>query len=196
MTRALALLLLAAASLTADDWPAAQRTEIFSENGERFVRIAPGESLGDVYGFTGAEKGRYARAEFFVRAEDRSFRLVAEVDLVHPVAPVDALLSNEGRLITFDNWHNAGFGKVVAIYASDGKLVKAYELEDLYGEEDLPRIARSVSSRWWRCKPFGWSDPDKQTRVYLHEALEGYFVFDLTDGSHSHEPGASPCRQE
>jgi hypothetical protein len=38
------------------------------------------------------------------------------VTLKNPVAPVDTLLSNAGYLVTFDNWHNAGYGQVVAIY--------------------------------------------------------------------------------
>ncbi len=191
----MAALCLWATAAPADSWPAPQRQEVFSEDGERFVRISPGESLGDTVGFAGAEKGRYARAELYVRSADRSFQLSAEFDLVNPMAPVDVLLSNEGRLITFDNWHNAGFGKVVAIYAPDGGLVKAYELEELYEDDELSEVMRSVSSRWWRCKPEGWSDPAQQTRVYVHEFRGGYWVFSLADGANSYQAGKSPREQ-
>ena len=195
MGKILAALAICAASLQADSWPAAQRTEIFSEDGKRFVRITPGESYGDTIGFAGAEKGKYAHAELFERAPDRSFRLAADFDLVNPVAPVDALLSNSGRLITFDNWHNAGYGKVVAIYSAEGELVKAYELEELYSAEALTDVQASVSSRWWRCKPQGWSDPTEQTLVYVHEQRGGYWVFSMSDGAKRYDAGESPCSE-
>lgn len=182
--------------LRADDWPGPKQTQVFSENGERFVRILPGESVGDTVGFAGGPKGRYALAELYQRQPDRSYTLVADIELVNPVAPVDALLSNTGALITFDNWHNAGYGKVVAIYAADGKRLAAKELEDLYSAESAEAAPTSVSSRWWRCRPFGWSDPAEQTKVYLHEFRGGYFVFDLTDGSHRYDPGSAPCEQQ
>ena len=179
--------------LPADDWPGPKREEVFSKNGLRFVRILPGESVGDTFGFAGANKGRYARAEFYVRQPDRSYKLTADVELLNPVAPVSSMLSDSGALITFDNWHNAGYGKVVVIYSLTGKPLAARELEDLYSDEKLSDLPMSSSSRWWRCRPMGWSDVDKQTKVYVHDRIGGYFVFDLTDGSHGYEPGSAPC---
>jgi hypothetical protein len=44
------------------------------------------------------------------------------------VLPLGALVADDGAFITFDNWHNVGFGKVVAIYASTGRLVRSWEL--------------------------------------------------------------------
>ncbi len=182
-----------AALLAADDWPGPKREEIFSKNGLRFVRILPGESLGDTFGFAGANKGRYARAEFYLRQPDRSYKLTVDVELLNPVGPVSSMLSDSGALITFDNWHNAGYGKVVVIYSLTGKLLAARELEDLYSDQRLADLPTSSSSRWWRCRPMGWSDVDKQTKVYMHDRIGGYFVFDLTDGSHRYEPRSAPC---
>jgi hypothetical protein len=70
--------------------------------------------------FAAAAKGAYANALFYERQADRSYRLAAEAALLNPVAPIDLLLGNSGYLIAFDNWHNMGYGKAVAIYGPDG----------------------------------------------------------------------------
>jgi len=191
----LCCLAFSAALLRADDWPGPIQTQVFSQDGGRFVRILPGDSISDTVGFAGAAKGSYARAELYRRQPDRSYTLVADIELVNPVAPVEALLSNTGVLITFDNWHNAGYGKVVAIYSAQGKRLAAKELKDLYSAESIEAVPSSVSSRWWRCRPLGWSDPAKQTKVFVHEFRGGYFVFDLTDGSHRYDAGSAPCEE-
>ena len=125
-------LALGATAVFADDWPGPRTVSVFSEDGGRFVRLVPGTSVGETVGFAGAPNGGPARGEFDVRQRDRSYRLVADVALANPVAPVEALVSNTGHLITFDNWHNAGYGAVVAIYDPSGRLVRAWWLEDLY----------------------------------------------------------------
>jgi hypothetical protein len=122
--------------------------------------------------------------------------LVADVALQNPVAPVDVLLSSRGYLLTFDNWHNVGYGKVVAIYRPTGELVRSYELEALYLAKQLETIPTSVSSRWWRCRPFGFVDPGEQTKVYVFEHFGGTFTFDLSTGTHEYQPGRSMCQRQ
>ena len=190
------MLALLPCSVVADEWPAAQVQHVFSKSGLHFVRIVPGEGYGDTVGFKGSKTGAYARGEFYERQPDRSYRLIADVALQNPVAPVESLLSNRGYLLTFDNWHNAGYGKVVAIYRSNGELVCAYELEALYPAKQLEAISTSVSSRWWRCRPFGFVDPDEPTKVYVFEHFCGTFVFDLSTGTHEYQPGRSMCQRQ
>jgi hypothetical protein len=190
---ALTLATLAASPAAGDDWPAARAVSAFSEDGGRFVRVVPGSSIGDSVGFSGAPKGAPARGEFYARRRDRSYRLVADVALANPVAPVSVLVSNTGHVITFDNWHNAGYGAVVAIYEPSGRLVKSWRLEDLYDASRLPAIPRSVSSRWWRCAPSGFVDPPTQRQVYVSERLGGTFVFTLASGAVSYTPGRAAC---
>ena len=179
----------------ADDWPGAKVQHVFSGNGLHFVRIVPGEGYGDTVGFKGSKTGAYARGEFYEKQPDRSYKLTADVVLQNPVAPVDVLLSNSGYLLTFDNWHNAGYGKVVAIYKPHGELVRAYELEALYTSKQIEVIRTSVSSRWWRCRPFGFVDPGEQTKVYVFEHFGGTFVFDLPTGKQEYHPGQASCQQ-
>jgi hypothetical protein len=192
---AITLALLAASPAVGDDWPAARAVSVFSEDGRRFVRVAPGSSLGDSVGFAGAPKGAPARGEFYARRQDRSYRLVADVALANPVAPVAVLVSNTGHVITLDNWHNAGYGTVVAIYEPSGRLVKSWRLEDLYDASRLPAIPQSVSSRWWRCAASGFVDPPTQRQVYVAERLGGTFVFTLASGTVGYTPGRAACTE-
>ena len=68
----------------ADSWPAPQTKEVFSDSREYFVRVTPGESLGETFGFAGAKKGKYATAEIYRRDQDRSYTLAAEAVLLNP----------------------------------------------------------------------------------------------------------------
>ena len=117
------VLLLSALPLAwADSWPGPRVVNVFSGNGQYFVRILPGKSVGDTFGFADAAKGPYARAEFYARQPDRSYQLAADVSLKNPVAPIDVIVSNQ-VICAFDNWHNLGYGKVVAIYDRKGMNV-------------------------------------------------------------------------
>ena len=107
----------------ADSWPGATVKAVVSENGQTVVRVIPGASIGDTYGFSGAPKGKFATAQWF-RFRDNRYELYQTVQLVNPVAPIHVAVANDGTVITLDNWHNVGFGDVVVIYAPDGKLRK------------------------------------------------------------------------
>ena len=192
----IALLAISPCLVVADEWPAAKMQHLFSGNGLRFVRIVPGKGYGNTVGFKGSKTGAFARGEFYAKQPDRSYKLIADVALQNPVTPVDILLSNHGYLLTFDNWHNAGYGKVAAIYRPNGELVRTYEFEALYPVKQLEAIPTSVSSRWWRCRPVGFVDPGEQTKVYVFEHFGGTFSFDLSTGTHEYQPGRSMCQRQ
>lgn len=146
----LVIVLVAASAVRGDSWPAAQVREVFSQSREWFVRVTPGTSLGDTVGFKSAAKGRYASAEFYRRGEDRSYRLTREATLHNPIAPVDFLVTDRGYLVTIDNWHNAGFGTVLAAYSPEGTVVFSSRLQDLFSPDEIERFRHSISSIWWR----------------------------------------------
>jgi len=189
------MLFLAAAPALADDWAGAQVREVFSQSREYFVRVVPGESLGDTVGFAGAKKGRYARAEFYRRAADRSYRLAAETALLNPVAPVDFFVADDGRLATLDNWHNLGYGKVLTVYDAAGRLVRAYDLRELFAETEVAAFQRSVSSIHWRKGP-AYVQPDQKTLlVTVKEGAD--LVVTLESGAYRYcetRKGAYRCR--
>lgn len=147
--------------LLADDWPGAQVREVFSQNRQYFVRIKPGESWGETWGFAGAKIGKHAEAAFFHEQADKGYRLERTIELLNPVAPVD-FVSNGGDLVTLDNWHNRGFGAVLVLYHADGKLVKAYKLVDLFPKAELDLFPQSVSSIMWHAGPM-YIDEDQET---------------------------------
>ena len=182
--------LLSSSRAWGDSWAGPQPFQVFSESAKYFVRVIPGESIGDTVGFGGARKGKFATALYYVLQADRSYKLLHEIRLQNPVAPVDLLVSDGGHFIAFDNWHNLGFGSVVTIYAATGKLVRSYELDQLYSAALLQRIPRSVSSRHWRCHPIHFIEPKEQKSVYVPEVLGGYFVFTLATGETAYATGA------
>jgi len=146
----LALTLTALPVAHADDWPAPVIREVFSPSRAYFVRVVPGKSFGDTFGFSGAAKGPYATAEFYRLQKDRSYRLAATAPLLNPVAPLDFFVTDTGYLITLDNWHNTGYGKVVAFYTPQGKAIRAYELSDLFTKDEIDGFGHSESSIQWR----------------------------------------------
>lgn len=161
VTLALMLLLMLSAA-RADDWPAPVVREVFSTSRDHFVRVTPGTSVGDLRGFAGANKGPYAVAEFFRRDSDGGYRPTARTTLLNPVAPVEFMVANDGRLVTLDNWHNKGYGTAVAIYGADGKVVKAYTLADIFSAEEIEAFPHSVSSIHWHDGP-AYINKDEKT---------------------------------
>lgn len=147
---ALCVLLAAPAAAAADSWPAPQVREVFSPSRGWFVRVVPGQSVGDTVGFAGSPKGAYATAELYRRADDRSYRLEREFTLANPVAPVLVFVTNGGYLVTLDNWHNVGYGAIVVSYDADGRRRATYELKDLFRVSEIEAFTRSTSSIWWR----------------------------------------------
>ena len=167
-------------AVRADDLGRTANEGVFSASREYFVRVIPGESLGDTFGFVREKKGKYATAEFYRRHQDRSYRLVAEAILPNPVAPVEFFVSNDGRLATIDNWHNVGYGKVVSIFDSRGKVVQFYELNDLFQDEEIKAFGRSVSSIHWRNGPAYITQDQKTLLITVKSG--GDFLFGLETG--------------
>lgn len=145
-----ALIVLNPAPAFPDDWPGPIELEFFSPTRNLKVRITPGKSYGDQIGFAGAQKGLYATAELYRKSGADAYTSIRTFTLLNPVAPVDVFLTDAGNVITFDNWHNMGYGKVVALYRLDGSVVRAYALQDLFSANDIQRFLRSISSVWWR----------------------------------------------
>lgn len=161
ITLAVALTLVAASPAAADSWsPATRETYLSSDNATR-VTVVPRELSDNLTYFSdkvdGKEPaGQDARGQprataFLERREGNIWKKIWEVPLVNDVAPVRALVANNGRyVVTFDNWHSVGFGNnVVVIYRADGSLVRAIALSEIVPEDYIRALPRSVSSIWW-----------------------------------------------
>ena len=174
-------------AVSADEWPSPRVREEFSESRSYFVRVTPGNNWGDTVGFKRAATGAAARAQFFRREADMSYRPLKEIELVNPVAPVEFFVSNDGYLATLDNWHNRGYGKVVAFYSPDGDHIKDYDLKDLFSEDEIRRFDRSVSSIAWHERA-GYVRTDQKTlNVDIQPLGKGSgFIFEMRTGNYQY----------
>ncbi len=194
-----ALLMLTMAGVVAswaDQWPAPQTREVWSQSRDYFVRVIPGTSIGEAVGFRGAPTGPHATAELYRRASDRSYRLVRTVGLVNPVAPIDLFLTDRGYLVTLDNWHNMGHGKIVVFYSPDGQLVRGHALVDLFSAAEIDRFPHSVSSIWWR-KPSAYVRSDQQSLYVSVDDGGRELIFETETGAYQfceRRDGAHRCR--
>lgn len=179
----------------ADQWLQPTESGFISADGRIAVRLTPGTSWGEVWGFAGAPLGEHARAQFFrLAGDERAYSLYQELELLNPIAPVFAAVSNEGALITLDNWHNMGFGPILVIYSPAGAIVRSYTLEDLYGPEQIDKFVASVSSRWWRCD----EDPQLDSRgsnLIIVDQLANRLEVDLTTGGVTFSRSETGCAE-
>lgn len=82
------------------------------------------------------------------------WQTVWKMPLVNDVSPVEAVVSNDGMTVTFDNWHSVGWGDdVVVIYATDGTHVRKLGLSEFLPKHYINAVPRSVSSIHWRGDP-------------------------------------------
>ena len=164
----------------ADEWPVARAQHVFSPNSQHFVRIVPGSGDRPV----DASPRIAARGEFYARQPDRSYRLVADVALQNPAFPVYAIVTDDGFLVTFDDWFGMGVRNVMVFYRPTGALIRALSLEDLYAPEARATIPRSTSSLHWRCAvyytPPQGANGDSLT-VWDHDG--GVFTVDVKAGT-------------
>jgi hypothetical protein len=154
---ALAALSMAA---SADSWMPPTPKTYTSPDGNTRVEITPRGIEGPLAYFEDkvAEKdhaGQAAGAPTTASAEVQHregtvWRPVRSFALVNDVSPVSALVSNDGRLVTFDNWHSMGLGPdVVVIYDAQGKRIRSLSLEEILPKQWVRHLPRSVSSLWW-----------------------------------------------
>lgn len=182
----------------ADQWPAPRVQEVFSESREWFVRVVPGSSLGETVGFAGSARGPRARSQSYRRQADRSYRLIVECELANPVAPAQFLVTDHGFLVALDNWHNLGFGTVLASYGPRCERTAALELAELFSREEIDAMDHSVSSIQWR-KPASYVRADQRSvQLTLDERGTG-IVFEPESGIWqlcAWRPDGFRCRSE
>lgn len=158
---AAALLIAFGIDALADSWAPPKKERYCSANGHHCVDVEPKPIESSLRYFedhvagkdnpgAGPDKPRTATATVFIR-DGEEYKRLRSFPLLNEVAPVRALVSSDGRyLVTFDNWHRAGWGDdVVVIYRSDGSLVKKYSLVELLSKKRVEKLPRTVSSLWW-----------------------------------------------
>lgn len=174
----------------ADSWLPPSITAHASPTGLWVVRVTPGSDKGTVFGFGGDPRGPAAKAVLHRLRADGNYTRHKEFQLLNPVAPVFAAITDSGELITLDNWHNMGIGQsVVAIYSPEGGIVRSLGLMDIYSPAELEKFRMTVSSIWWRCAPEPVLDARKSTLEFM-DALGGSVEITLKSGEVKRSPGS------
>jgi hypothetical protein len=152
-----------ASSCLADTWSLPVRETFYAKNRRFAVAIEPKKVASPGEYFKDKAEGRPnpgavegapddgPRAFVYSVGPEDKLDLVTSFKLVNEVAPLTALVSGDGRyLVTFDNWHSAGYGNdVVVIYRTDGSLVRSLSLQEIVTAKDLAALPRTTSSIVW-----------------------------------------------
>ena len=147
----------------ADSWALPEVEKYYSANKNFYLEVTPKKLESQLSYFQDKVDGKdnagavkeakenHAKASFYARNGNGSYKRVSSFPLVNEVSPVSAIVSDQGDyVVTFDNWHSVGYGDdAIVIYRADGKLVKKFGLEELLTEGDIATFSRSVSSMWW-----------------------------------------------
>lgn len=157
------LTLLLADELLADSWVPPKIKDYYNSDSTFYVRIYPQNIPEKYFKWVEASPKKkkkfhpsdtlvtpcYARM-FKVLALDDS--LIWEQKLINRIAPVTAIVSNDGKfLATFDNWYSMGCGVDVMAYNNEkGELIKRHMLEEI-SPFPINTYEISISSIWWRC---------------------------------------------
>lgn len=149
----------------ADSWLLPQPTTYTSADSQARLTVTPRDLESQLGYFkdkvkkvdrAGQKKGGARRASARLeRLVDKRWQIVWEHQLTNDVAPVSALVRDDGAYaVTFDDWHNLGYGpNVVVIYGHDGKLVRALALSDVVPSDYIEALPHTVSSIHWRRDP-------------------------------------------
>jgi len=139
-----------ASAAYADTWAAPSEKDVFSPSGQFRVHMTPGKGKVGSTGTEPAPKPEWATATLYSERGAGNSRKLRSFSLMNPVAPLNMFLTDEGRLLTVDNHAEVGYGKVVVLYDTNGSILKAYLLDDLFTVGERQRFVHSVSSIWWR----------------------------------------------
>jgi len=154
------LLLVASGIASSDSWLPATPITAVSNSGTYRLTVYPRQIAGQLAFFSdkvdgtepaGQREDARAQCEAILeRLGSQSYETVWRKPLANDVAPLSALVADDGRFVTFDNWHHAGLGEdAIVIYRADGTIVKKLGVADVIGEDAFQELPRSVSSVWW-----------------------------------------------
>ncbi len=135
----------------ADSWALPSETTYESADASARFTVTPRDLDSQLSYFEGRAQGEPPRGLIEVSDGSGGWTRVWQIELVNEVAPVSAIVAPGGRyIVTFDNWHMAGFGEhVVVIYNAEGRVVRSLTLLDLLPAQYIEALPRSVSSISW-----------------------------------------------
>ncbi len=99
--------------------------------------------------------------------------------LLNPIRPQEAVLFNDGTLLTADDEAGMGRGVSLALYEPNGTCRWSHTINDLFKPGELADIPQNGTLYWWRENPLEWRreggsllismDDDRWMRVRLSD---------------------------
>lgn len=163
-------LVVTAPAAHADTWARATTQQYASADGAWRLTIEPRDLTGNLAYFRDKVEGkeqpggvasdvRTTATGTMEHCVSGSCRRVWQRALLNDVAPVSAVVTNGGRVITFDNWHSTGYGaNAVVIYNMRGAPLRRLSLPEFLPRDYVIALPRSVSSLHWRGAPRALAD--------------------------------------
>lgn len=178
-----------ASPLRADSWAPPRARTVSSPGRTWQITIQPSAYATLQDAFQGAvEPGKGAIATLVCLSRPRETR---SFGLTNPVMPVDLLLLDDGRLITFDHWYRLGHGQVMTLYTAEGKVAWSRTLEALVGPQQAQIFSDSISSRHWRRPRLDATLSEDGRSILLTLASEDGLRVSLADGEAQIVPAES-----
>lgn len=156
------LLSLCGGTAHADSWTTPTPRVSFSPDRQLRLTIIPRDITSPLAYFEDKSRGKApagqapgtvqqsARGRLERLDANRKWVLVWDRPLANEVAPVHALVANDGHVATIDDWHGKGYGpNVVVVYDTTGQKRRALSLADMLPGEYIYALPHSVSSIWW-----------------------------------------------
>ncbi|MET0935207.1 MAG: hypothetical protein ABWX83_04415 [Luteibacter sp.] len=156
------LAILASPILRADSWLPPKNKAYVSQDGNLRLTVIPRDIESPLAYYSdkvdhkeraGALPGdtRKSASGLLERRTGSTWETVWRKPLVNEVAPVEALVADNGRIVTFDNWGSTGYGdNVIATYDAKGERVNSLTLTDVVPEHYMQALPHSVSSLFWK----------------------------------------------
>lgn len=163
-------LVVTAPAAHADTWTRATTQQYTSADGAWRLTVEPRDLTGNLAYFRDKVEGkeqpggvagdaRTTATGIMEHGVSGRCRRVWQRALLNDVAPVSAVVTNGGRVITFDNWHSTGYGSnAVVIYNMRGAPLRRLSLPDFLPRDYVIALPRSVSSLHWRGAPRALAD--------------------------------------
>lgn len=84
------------------------------------------------------------------RKTNKEYSEQSRVSLVNKASPAMVFISDNGTIVTIDDWVPRGHEHCVVVYSKEGKLLRDYALEDILNKDEIAAdVKQTVSNRWW-----------------------------------------------
>jgi len=174
--------LIVAARLSADEWTLPEPARFHARGMQLVAEIFPPASR--------QNPGKRALCYFYELGYpgtrwDVTPTLKWKAELVNEHMPVDAIVSQDGWLVTMNEWYGSGRAHSLVVYDPRGRLVADWSGDRLFADPAVQKIAReqtSMSSVWWNQHASYYFT--QQRMLFVSLSADAVLRVDLAAGSY------------